>query len=167
VAARQKIRLWKFRLLKLKSVSGFRNAFLKMYVLILTYSIKKPISQVYACLADVQQFVTVHPVIYKAEKVNEDEYVFYEQIKFLLIPFHVSYKVSLLDCKPNETVKMISQVQKGVHLQLTFLLKPLGEETIVTEEIAIKSFIITRLIFQGILKRVHKKLFLNIEKSTL
>jgi carbon monoxide dehydrogenase subunit G len=133
--------------------------------MIINYSIKKPVNEVYACLADVHKFVAHHPVLYKAEKTGDAEYVFYERIKFLFIPFRINYKVTLNDLQQNESVKMYSEVQKGVHLNLNFFLTPTPTGTDIKEEILIKASLFVKPVFQFVIKRAHKKLFKNIGNS--
>ena len=118
----------------------------------------------YACIADAQQFVKHHPVIYKADKTAENEYVFYEKIRILLIPYKLNYKVQFEECKLNESVKMYSEVQKGVHLHLFFSFKSLTNKTFVMEEVKIEAPFVVKQILQIALKRAHKKVFNNINK---
>jgi len=124
-----------------------------------------PIDKVYLCLSDMQKFADVHPVIYKAEKIGEQEYLFYEKIKIVFIPFSFNYKVSLKNQINNQSVEMESSVQKGVHLVLKFSLKSIGHKTEIVEEVIVTSNFIVKNIFHNILKKAHKKLFKNIEKS--
>ncbi|CAN5497149.1 hypothetical protein BH10BAC1_BH10BAC1_19150 [soil metagenome] len=130
--------------------------------MILNHSIKKPINEVYNSIADVELFVKFHPVVYKAEKIGENEYVFYEKIKLLFIPIPIKYKVILLELNPNKSIKMFSEVQKGVYLNLKFSFIPTPEGTGVVEEVEVKASFLVKLVFQMILKRVHKNWFKNI-----
>jgi len=133
--------------------------------MILNYTIKKPINEVYACFSDMQKFAEHHPVIYKAEQLNKNEYQFYERIKFLGIPFKFKYPVYILEYKENEYVKMYSPVQKGVHLTLDFMLHSDGQTTTIKEVVDVKAPIFIKGIFQSILKKAHQKLIKTIEHS--
>ncbi len=133
--------------------------------MILNHSVSKPIDHVYSCLSDMEKFATVHPVVFKVEKIGDSEYKFYEKIKFVFIPFHLNYKVNLTSTVPNNYVEMESNVQKGVHLQLKFSLQAKNDVTEVEETILIKANPIVRLIFQNVVKRVHKNLFKNIAEK--
>lgn len=132
--------------------------------MILNHSIAKPIEAVYSCLSEMDKFAEVHPVVYKAEKIGETEYRFYEKIKFVFIPFDFTYKVNLTSTVPNNYVEMESNVQKGVHLQLKFSLQTKNNVTEVEETIIIKANPLVRLVFQSVIKRVHKKLFKHISE---
>jgi len=133
--------------------------------MILNCTIKKPINEVYACFSDMQKFAEHHPVIYKTELLNKNEYQFYECIKFWGIPFKFKYIVYILDYKENEFVKMYSPVQKGVHLTLDFILHSDGQMTTIKEVVDVKAPFIIKGIFQSILKKAHQKLVDNIEYS--
>ena len=58
---------------------------------------------------------------------------------------------------------MYSQVQKGVHLNLNFLLQTENNKTIIVETIETKAIIGVKQILEMTLKKAHKKMFENIE----
>ena len=133
--------------------------------MVLNYIITKPVDQVYQCLTDMQKFAEVHPVIYKVEQLSKTEFLFYEKIKIVFIPFSFNYKVNLKISLMTKPVEVDSQVQKGVYLTLKFLLQEKNNQTEVQEEINIKANVFIKIIFKVILKNAHKKLFQNIDKA--
>jgi carbon monoxide dehydrogenase subunit G len=133
--------------------------------MILTYSLNKPAEEIYPYLSDMQKFVEVHPVIYKAEQLGEAEYLCYEKIRFVFIPFDFSYKVNLRNLSLNNYVEMDSNIQKGVYLQLQFNLLSNNDQTEIKETINIKANFFVRMIFQNTIRKVHKKLFINIQNK--
>ena len=133
--------------------------------MILHYSSNKAIHELFQYLSDMQKFTDVHPVIYKAELIGENEYLIYEKLKFLMIPFKFTYKAILKNVELDKTVSMYSEVQKGVHLNLRFDFKTLNQKTEITETVEIKANPITKLILGNTIKRAHRKLFENIEKK--
>ena len=132
--------------------------------MILNHTIAKPVEQVYPYLSDMEKFVQVHPVVYKVEKIGETEYQFCEKIKIIFIPFDFKYKVNLKSILHNKDVEMHSNVKKGVHLELKFSFLSRNNSTHVEEIILIKSNFFVRLVFQSVIKRVHKKMFKNISE---
>jgi carbon monoxide dehydrogenase subunit G len=133
--------------------------------MVLNYSLTKPAEEVYTYLSDMNKFAEVHPVIYKAEQLGESEYVCFEKIKFGFIPFDFKYKVYLKNSIVNNYIEMDSPIRKGVHLQLKFSLTTINNKTEITETILIKANFIVRMIFQNIIRKVHKQLFTNIENQ--
>lgn len=120
---------------------------------------------IYATLAQMDSFVSVHPVVYKVDCVGENEFVFHEKINVLFIPFDFNYKVNVEALEKNKNITMTSLVRKGVLLKLEFMLVAHENYTEVIETVSIQANVFVRLIFKNVLTRVHKKLFLNIENK--
>lgn len=133
--------------------------------MILNYNISKPAEAIYGTLAQMDKFVGVHPVVYKVDCVGENEYIFYEKINVLFISFDFNYKVNVSALENNKNITMSSVVRKGVLLKLEFMLVPHENYTEVIEKVSIKANVFVRMIFENVLRRVHKKLFLNIENK--
>lgn len=131
----------------------------------LQYKISKPVNVIYDELSNMINFVNVHPVVYKVDRVGENEYTFYEKITVLFIPFRFNYKVNVDALEKNRMITMSSVVRKGVLLKLEFILEPQKNHTEVIERVSIKANVFVRLIFENVLTRVHKKLFFNIENK--
>lgn len=131
----------------------------------LRYNMSGPANIIYDELSDMLNFVSVHPVVYKIDSAGENEYIFYEKINVLFIPFRFNYKVRLDALEKSKTITMSSVVRKGVLLKLEFVLVPHGSTTEITEKVSIQANVFIRLIFENVLTRVHKKLFLNIENK--
>jgi hypothetical protein len=67
----------------------------EIIMMTLTYHIQQPIHRVFQHLADARKFSEVHPVIYKVERISDNEYKFYECMRVLYIPFRFSYHVHI------------------------------------------------------------------------
>ncbi len=132
--------------------------------MIVRYTSKKSIEEVFQYLYDMQKFAEVHPVIYKIEKKGENHYLFFEKLKFLLFfPYDFTYNVVIKNIEFNKSLQMYSEVQKGVHLNLNFLLQTENNLTIIVETIETKAIIGVKQILEMTVKKAHRKMFENIE----
>ncbi len=129
----------------------------------LEYEINKPSDIIYDYLTDMQKFVSVHPVIFKAEEKGENNYLIFEKLKFLFIPVTFTYPAKVIDDKDNKEVKMTAVVQKMVYVDMLFKLEPDGTKTKVTEIVNFRSFMPIGFIMKAIFKKQHALLFKNIE----
>ncbi len=126
--------------------------------MILNYALNQPIAKVFECLSNMQKFCSVHPVIYKVDTLDNNEYKFYE--KYAGVSF--SYCVSVTETMPLTYIAMYSKVQPGVYLNLYFRLKTENGITYVEEEVDVKAPIIIKQVFERVLKKAHQKMFANI-----
>jgi len=102
----------------------FCEALFLKSMMTLRYNISKPVNVIYDELSNIDYFVRFHPVVYKADCIGENEYVFYEKINFLFFPMKFNYKVNVCADNENKNIKMSSVVRKGVLLHLEFMLVP-------------------------------------------
>ncbi len=87
-------------------------------VLTLIHFTKKPVRKVFQTLSDMRKFAEVHPVIYAVEQLSLREYLFYERIKFLSVPFSFSYRATVEILAIDKSVYISSEVRKGVYLHI-------------------------------------------------
>ncbi len=131
----------------------------------LDHSIKKPVDHVYDYLTDVQKFVSVHPVIYKIEKLANNELLVYEKLKFLFIPIKFTYKATITGNRNLKTVVMLANVKGMAKIQMHFKLEDLSGQTKIKEVVEFKSFLPIKAIMQSVFKKQHQQLFQNIGKN--
>lgn len=130
--------------------------------MILTFQLQQPASLVYDHLADAQKFSAIHPVIYKVQQLNEEEYKFYECLRIFNIPFRFTYLVNIRPQPEKQRIEMSSEVKRGVHLRLDFSLSSVNDKTVVEEKVHIKAPPIIHQIFSAILVKAHRQLFHNL-----
>ena len=129
---------------------------------VLEHRLTKPASVVVNYLTDMQQFVSVHPLIYKAEKVAVDKHLVYERVTLLGIPLRFTYVVTVSgDGQNNITYK--TTVNKMVHVEMHFEIQTEKTATVVRETIKINSFLPVHGFMKWMLRRHHGTMFANIE----
>ncbi|MDP2386179.1 MAG: hypothetical protein Q8M29_07395 [Bacteroidota bacterium] len=131
----------------------------------LDHSIKKPVDHVYDYLTDAQKFVSVHPVIYKIEKLATNELLVYEKLKFLFIPIKFTYKATITGNRNLKTVVMRANVKGMAKIQMHFKLEDISGQTKIKETVEFKSFLPIKAIMQSVFKKQHVQLFQNIGKN--
>lgn len=128
----------------------------------LTFRVQKPPDIVFDYLTDMQKFASVHPVISRIEKKDEQNYLIYETLKVGFIPLSFAYPAQIK--KDKNCITMRATVLKLTKIELTFNLKADGENaTIVTENVKIKTLFSLKYMIELIFKKQHKQLFKNLE----
>jgi carbon monoxide dehydrogenase subunit G len=130
----------------------------------LKFIVNKPISDVITYLTDTNKFVSVHPVITKLEPKGGDDYLVYETLKMGFIPFSFTYPVVIKSDTQKAVVTYSAVVKKTVRIEMHFQLSMSGNQTIIEETTAFKSFLPVKFIMSKIFKKQHSLLFKNIEK---
>jgi carbon monoxide dehydrogenase subunit G len=128
----------------------------------LKYRINKPLKVVFDCLTDMNRFTSLHPVVYKMEKISEDRYLVYEKLLFISFTYPVVIKSNTFE----NTISMEATVLKFTKITIKFCLQSENEITIVNEKIHISKFLLFRPIIKSIFKKQHIQLFKNIENTT-
>lgn len=127
----------------------------------LKFNVKQPLAVVFDYLTDMQKFVSVHPVIFKINRLDGNNYLVYEKLNF--IPFPFTYKVTVTGNSGNGTVTIKALVIKMVKIEMNYTLKELEGFTQINEVIHFETFLPVKSIMGKIFKTQHKKLFMNIE----
>jgi carbon monoxide dehydrogenase subunit G len=133
----------------------------------LQFSINKPAEFVFEHLRDMQKFVSVHPIIYKAEPLGENRYKIYEKLPLLLIPMDVTYIVLLEEDRKIMRVKYSTTVKKLVHINMHFDISGDSKSCVVNEVVNFDSFLPVKQVMKSIFRKQHQLLFLNIDKANL
>ena len=128
----------------------------------LSFKIDKSADFIFDYLTDMQKFVSVHPVITKIDKTNNDSYLVYETLKFGFIPFSFTYPVTIESNFSDKNVIIRATVMKLTKIEMTFVLKAGKDFTVIEETIQIKSPLPVKSTMQNIFKKQHGQLFKNI-----
>lgn len=131
--------------------------------MILEHTVNKPCAEVYKYLTDMQKFVAVHPVIFRMDKISDNEYQVFEKLNF--IPFPFKYRAVVEGNQAGDKVFIKATVMKIVHIRMTFDLLENGGITNVKELVDFKSFLPVHLVMRSIFKTQHTLLFSNISKA--
>jgi len=128
----------------------------------LSFKINKSADFIFDYLTDMQKFVSVHPVITKIDKTNNDSYLVYETLKFGFIPFSFTYPVTIESNFSDKNVIIRATVMKLTKIEMTFVLKAGKDFTVIEETIQFKSPLPVKSTMQNIFKKQHGQLFKNI-----
>lgn len=128
----------------------------------LNFNVNKSPEFVFDCLTDIQKFVSVHPVIYKAEKQSDGNYKIYERLRLLFIPFSFVYNASIEGDKTGRCVTMKARVMGLVNITMIYSLQEINGLTSVTELVNFNTFLPVKTLLTKIFNTQHKQLFLNI-----
>ena len=129
----------------------------------LNFKVNKPYDQIFDYLTDMQKFVTVHPVIYKIEPIRNNEFLFFETLKFGIIPWSFTYPGVIEGSYEGKKVFMKATVLKLVKIEMTFSFEKTGDATLVREVITFNSIFPVKFLMEKIFTQQHKQLFSNIE----
>jgi carbon monoxide dehydrogenase subunit G len=129
----------------------------------LSFKLKKSPELVFDYLTDMQKYVSVHPVIYKIDKTSDDNYLVYETLKFMFIPFSFKYTVTVETNSVDKVVVMSATVMKWTKIKMKFVLKKVDNSTVIYEHIEFKSPLPIKFLLRRIFRRQHAHLFENIE----
>jgi len=128
----------------------------------LSFKIDKSADFIFDYLTDMQKFVSVHPVITKIDKTNNDSYLVYETLKFGFIPFSFTYPVTIESNFSDKNVIIRATVMKLTKIEMTFVLKAGKDFTVIEETIQFESPLPVKSTMQNIFKKQHGQLFKNI-----
>lgn len=129
----------------------------------LSFSVKKNPDFIFDYLTNMQKFVSVHPVITQIDRISDKNYLVHETLKLGFIPFSFTYPVIIGSTSINNAVTIRATVMKITEIQMTFLIKPDKDFTVIEENIKFKSPLPVRSIMESIFKKQHTQLFKNIE----
>lgn len=123
-----------------------------------SYRIPAPVHEVFPYFADMKKFGDAHPIIYRVDDIGPNEYLFYEKLRMFMFNVRFTYKVKVESIDQNREVKIYSNVQRGVHLKLTFSFSEINRQTEINEVIAVTASGWVKSFFHPLLKKSHLKL---------
>jgi carbon monoxide dehydrogenase subunit G len=126
----------------------------------LIHKINKPAGFVFDHLTDAQKFVSVHPVIYKMEKLKENQYKVFETLKFGFLPYAFTYIATIEGDVQNQRVVMRATVMKINKIEMTFEIRQENGFVEVDEEVIFRSPV--KRMMENIFRKQHLQLFENI-----
>ncbi len=129
----------------------------------LEFIVQRPIGQVFPFLANAEQFVRVHPAIYRYEHMSDQTYRFYETLQLGFIPLHLRYTATISTNTDQNEVHMRANLLGIVTIDILFALSPKESATFVQETITFKTFLPVPFFVKTIFSNVHRQLFKNIE----
>ncbi len=130
----------------------------------LEHKIKQSPLIVFEYLTDMQRFVSIHPVIYKIERLKDNSYKVFETLKLAGISFSFTYKATV-ESIPQTKIIIKATVMKITKIEMMFNIRQDNDHTIIDEEIFFDSPLPVKPIMQKIFKEQHTVLFKNMEKA--
>ncbi len=131
----------------------------------ISYKINQPLPIVFDHLTDVEKFVSVHPVIYKIERLAENKLLVYERLKFGFITYSFTYTATIVGDTESHSVEMFATVMKINKIKMTFKIIPGDGFTLVEEEVNFKTFFPIKGMMENIFRKQHAQLFRNIANA--
>jgi len=129
----------------------------------LSFKVNKPVEAVFEYLADMQKFVSVHPVIYKMDRLSQNHFKVYETLSLLFIPVSFTYTATVDHNAIDRTVVIRATVMKVTKIEMSYKLTSQHGSTIVEETLTFKSPLPLKSLMQSIFRSQHTQLFKNIE----
>lgn len=129
----------------------------------LTFKIQKDTQIVLSYLTDIQKFVSVHPLIYKMTELDKNKYKVYESIKLGILTYRFTYQAVLTH--EGSLVLIKASVMGLTKLTMNFHLREEGNETVVVEELTIKSVLPIKNFMTNLISKQHEEMFRNIFKA--
>jgi hypothetical protein len=132
----------------------------------LKHQFNYPADKVFPYFAKVENFISVHPILFKSKQLGEHAHLFYEKTHPLL-PFYFTYVVEIKESLlPQKKVVMYSKILVLVKLTLTFYFTDKENNTSELREVVdIKAPFLIKQLFIKVFKSVHTKLFVKIEEA--
>lgn len=131
----------------------------------LKHKVSKSADQVFSYLTDMQKFVSVHPVIYKIELLQNNQYLFFETLRIAFIPCSFSYPGTVEHDSSLQKVTMRAVVMKITKIEIVFHIQTRDNYTFVDEQVSCQSPLPVRFVMEKIFRKQHTKLFSNIDNS--
>ena len=126
----------------------------------LQHTLKTSPETVFTYLSDLQQFVKVHPVIFKIESKGNNKYLVHEKLNF--VPFPFTYTVVIEANKEESSVGMKAKVMGFVKIDMLFTIETNNGTTVVNEKVHFGTLWPVTAMLRKIFKAQHTQLFLNI-----
>src|SRR5687768_11694988 len=103
----------------------------------ITYELNQPANVVFDHLSDMQKFAAVHPVITRIEQKGPQDYLVYETLRVLFIPFSFTYPVAIEADGASGRIKMDSTVKRMAKIDISFAISQANGKTKVEETLVL------------------------------
>lgn len=130
----------------------------------LNFTVNKPINEVFEYLTDMQKLVSVHPIIFRIDKIKNNEYLVFEKLKMLFIPVVFKYKAIVEGNSTSDKASIKATVMGMIHITMNYELIANNGQTNITEYINFRSVLPVHFAMKRIFKVQHEQLFLNIDR---
>lgn len=129
----------------------------------LHFQINKSPDLIFDYLTDMQKFVTVHPIIFRIDKLNSDEYMIHEKLKMLGIPMVFKYKATVNGNPEKGEVNIAAKVMGMINIRMQFIIKSINNHTEVYETVVFKTLLPVKWKLGQIFREQHGQLFKNLQ----
>jgi len=129
---------------------------------VLVHNIARPVHEVYPYFCNMEQFVSIHPVIFKCDLLTANCYRLHERLKIPLIGFNFSYRAAIERAVEDTQVIMFAEIRKGITLRLVFDFTDTGNHTMITETITFNGPFFIKPVFIPFLAKTHQRMMGNI-----
>lgn len=131
----------------------------------LVFSLQAPPDAVFGCLADMQRFAALHPVISRIEPLGGGRYRVHETLRAGFIPVSFTYPVSVETDPAARTAVMRATVMRVTHIGMHFEVTGGPDSATVRERIYFRSLLPVQPLMRRVFRRVHQELFRRIGQA--
>lgn len=125
-------------------------------------NIAQPAEIVYDTLADMDQFVQHHPLIYAARAVSPGYYKIYERVMIGFIPYRFTYFAQIIADPAAQQITMKADLYRLLKLEIIFSLSSQESYTRVREDIIINGPVFMARYLKKVLTAAHLDMFEKI-----
>jgi len=125
------------------------------------FKVRKDVINIKQQLINVENFVNVHPLIYKMTHSGGNKYKVFEKIKICIIPYRFTYKALITGYK--DSVKMVATVLGFTTISMFFTLHEDDKFTVIKERLVVKSTLPITNYMNRLIEKQHRIMFNNIE----
>ena len=125
------------------------------------FKVKKDIITIKKQLTNVENFVNIHPLIYKMTDLGRNKYKVFEKIKIGVIPYRFTYKAIITEEK--DSVNIVATVMGLTTISMFFTFQEEDKVTVIHERLIIKSPLPIKNYMNRLIEKQHKTMFNNIE----
>lgn len=133
--------------------------------MVLNYKLKKPAEFIFECLTNMTKFVSVHPVIDKANYLGKGKYQIFETLKLGFLQISFTYSVIIACNYESKQVVMKAVVMNVVKIEMFFKITEANGYSLVSEELNFNTLLPIKSKMQKLFIKQHALLFRNIEDS--
>ena len=133
--------------------------------MVLRFTVPGPVDTVYAFLADMDKFVSVHPAITQMFPIGTNTYQVHETLMIGPLPYIFSYPAEITGDPVTQTIRIHATVRRFTHILLEFSLTPTDAGTLVQEALSFRSPFPVKPLLRSTFKKQHAILFKNIASA--
>ncbi len=131
----------------------------------LEFQVNKPLDFVFEYLSNMQKFAKIHPVIYKIEHLEDNQYKVFEKLPLGFFSYSFTYPVKITAENDKKRVLMQAKVMNLVGIEILLELEEEQTETKIKETVSFESLLPVEYFAKSIFEKTHRQLFANLEKE--